>query len=211
MCRLLYIKSKNEFEIPEYLNRFSKICKKSKEFQGHGWGISYIKNDEWIHYKNVSPIWDDNLTQFPESNQIIVHARSAFQDKDIRVENNMPFYDTNRVFIFNGELRGVKIKAEGRIGAEKIFNFINRFFKNDYLEALKKGTEVIIKRSGYVRAMNIIVSDKSNVFVSSTFNEDPEYFQMKFANQDDRLMICSEELEGIPDWKLIENNSVRKF
>jgi len=36
----------------------------------------------------------------------VAHARSAFEDKDIVVENNMPFTDGERVFIFNGELRG---------------------------------------------------------------------------------------------------------
>ncbi len=46
----------------------------------------------------------------------------------------MPFYDDQFIFIFNGELRGVRIKADGRIGAEKIFNFIKRF-NSDNMQA----------------------------------------------------------------------------
>ena len=100
------------------------------------------------------------LLNFPSTNRLIVHARSAFQDKDIVVENNMPFYDDKYIFIFNGELNGVKIKADGRIGAEKIFNFIKRFNNENMMNALIKGVEIIIKRSSYVRAMNIIIADK---------------------------------------------------
>ncbi len=62
---------------------------------------------------------------FPTTKRLIVHARSAFQDKDIVVENNMPFYDDKYIFIFNGELNGVKIKSDGRIGAEKILILLN--------------------------------------------------------------------------------------
>ena len=138
MCRLLFVKSKTEFNISDHLKIFSEICKNSKEFQGHGWGCSYIVNDDWVHYKNIKPIWEDDTTHFPSTKRLIVHARSAFQDKDIVVENNMPFYDDRHIFIFNGELNGVKIKADGRIGAEKIFNFIKRFDNGNMFNAIKK-------------------------------------------------------------------------
>lgn len=211
MCRLLFIKSKIEFSISYHLNIFSGICKNSKEFQGHGWGCSYLVNNEWIHYKNINPIWEDDTTNFPTTTRLIVHARSAFQDKDIVVENNMPFYDDKHIFIFNGELNGVKIKADGRIGAEKIFNFIKRFYTTDMKSALMKGVDIIIKRSTYVRAMNIIISDKENVYVSSTYNEDPEYFGMYFKKLENDLIICSEKYPNQDGWKSIENNFNGEF
>ncbi len=65
MCRLLFIKSKTEFNISDHLKIFSEICKNSKEFQGHGWGCSYLVNNEWIHYKNIKPIWEDDTSQLP--------------------------------------------------------------------------------------------------------------------------------------------------
>ena len=206
MCRLLFVQSKNDFSISEHLNIFSEICKNSKEYQGHGWGCSYIENGEWIHYKNITPIWEGNISHFPTTNRLIVHARSAFQDKDIVVENNMPFYDNQYIFIFNGELQGVKIKSEGRIGAEKIFNFIKRFNKNTMLEALRKGVGIIYKRSSYVKAMNIIIADKRSVYVSSTYSEDPEYFGMHYKKNDNQLIICSENYPNTTGWIEIENN-----
>ena len=119
-----------------------------------------------------------------------MHARSAFRDEGIEVQNNMPFFDEERVFIFNGELRGVRIKADGRIGAEKIFNFVKRFDKGDMHTALRRGVDVIRKRSRYVRAMNIILASPEQVHVSSTFGEDPDYFQMRYRQTQEELIVC---------------------
>ena len=207
MCRLLFVQNKNEFSISEHLSIFATIAKNSKEYQGHGWGCSYLVNNEWIHYKDISPIWDDDLEQFPKSKRLIVHARSAFEDRDIVVANNMPFYDDKYVFIFNGELRGVKIKADGRIGAEKIFNFIKRFDKNGMDKALPKGVEIIDKKSTYIRAMNIIIAEKNKVHYSSLFNEDEDYFQMYYKQSDDELIICSEVYLEELGWNKIKNKS----
>ncbi|MBU2491375.1 MAG: class II glutamine amidotransferase [Bacteroidetes bacterium] len=211
MCRLLYINSKSEFDISEYLKKFAEISKNSKEFQGHGWGFAYIENGEWKYYKNINPIWEDDISKFGKTKRLIAHARSAFKDKDIVVENNMPFYDDNYVFVFNGELSGVKIKEEGRIGAEKIFNFIKRFDNNDIETALIKGVSVIKKRSSYIRAMNIIIADKEKAFVASNFSEDPDYFTMYCKKSDDQIIVCSENFPGEIEsdgWTKIKNNSI---
>jgi len=206
MCRLLFVRSNYEFEIEQHLKIFAGIAKNSKEFQGHGWGCSFLLDDEWAHYKNIKPVWEDDITRFGRTNRLIVHARSAFKDKDIVVENNMPFYNDEYVFIFNGELRGVRIKEEGRIGAEKIFNFILRFYQGDMEEALAKGVEQIKLKSSYVRAMNIIIADQDSVFVSANHNEDPGYFTMHKKVTDESLIICSEKYPGETGWEQIENN-----
>jgi len=206
MCRLLFIRSDYEFEIGEHLKIFAQIAKNSKEFQGHGWGCSFILEDEWVHYKNIKPIWENDLSHFGKTTRLIAHARSAFKDKDIVVENNMPFYNDEFVFVFNGELRGVKIKEEGRIGAEKIFNFINRFYQGDMETALSRGVEQIKLRSSYVRAMNIIIADQDYVYLSANHNEDPDYFTMYTKRTEDTLIICSEKYPGEEGWDKIQNN-----
>ncbi len=211
MCRLLYVNSKIEFKISDYLEKFAGISKNSKEYQGHGWGIAYLQNERWNYYKNVKPIWEDDLTKFGMSNRIIAHARSAFKDEGIVVENNMPFYDDKYIFIFNGELRGVKIKEEGRIGAEKIFNYIKRFDKGSIKEALNKGAEIITKKSSYVRAMNIILTDNNAAFVYSQFNEDEDYFTMNYKLSSDQVIICSNPFEGEDGWNNIANKSLTEY
>ncbi|PKL82385.1 MAG: hypothetical protein CVV24_10385 [Ignavibacteriae bacterium HGW-Ignavibacteriae-3] len=211
MCRLLYVNSKKEFSISDYLIKFSEISKNSKEFQGHGWGCAYIKDGKWVYYKNVNPIWETEFPNFGISTRLIAHARSAFKDEGIIVENNMPFYDDKYNFIFNGQLSGVKIKEAGRIGAEKIFNYVKRFDKGSIKEAVEKGTEIIKKKSGFIRAMNIIITDSNSVYVYSHFNEDEEYFTMSSKLSDDLTLICSDPFIGEDDWKTIRNNTLTEF
>jgi glutamine amidotransferase len=210
MCRLLFVKSKEKFAIPEFLDKFAVVCKNSKEYQGHGWGLAYLKDNKWHHYKNIKPIWEDDFSQFAETNRLIVHARSAFRDKDINVENNMPFYNDKYIYIFNGELNGVKLNVEGRIGAEKIFNFINRFDKGDLKAAVEKGIKIINDRSKYIRAMNIIIADKKKVVITTQFNEDEDYFTMNYKKSEDVLIICSERLDETK-WEKVPNNSILEF
>lgn len=211
LCRLLYVNSKKEFSIADYLKKFAEIAKQSREYQDHGWGFAFFQNGKWQYYKNIKPIWEDDLTQFGKSKRIIAHVRSTFNDEGIVVENNMPFYDDEYIFIFNGELRGVKIKEEGRIGAEKIFNYIKRFDKGSTKDALQKGTGIISKKSSYVKAMNIIMTDDNAAYVYSQFNEDDKYFTMHRKILDETIVVCSDPFAGEADWEPILNNSLTEY
>jgi glutamine amidotransferase len=211
MCRLLLVRASAEFSIPEQLERLATISKHSKEYQGHGWGCAYLENGRWKLYKDIKPIWEDDLGRFGKTTLLLGHARSAYKDEGITVENNMPFYEDPYVFIFNGELRGVRISERGRIGAEKVLHFIQRFNRGDMLRALEKAINVIQKRTRYIRAMNIVIADRTTAYVASVFNEDPEYFTMQYCQNPQRLLIASAALPGDDDWQPIENHTVRVF
>lgn len=188
------------------------MAKNSAEFQGHGWGCAYLVNGEWQYYKNINPIWEDSFDKIPETGTLLVHARSAYKDEGIVIENNMPFYDDKQVFIFNGELQGVKVKAEGRIGAEKIFNYLKRFENGTpTLETIKKGLQIIEKRADYIKAMNIIIATKDEAFVSSLFNERDEYFTLRYFEDETKKIVCSEPYPLIEGCKPIANNSFAKI
>jgi predicted glutamine amidotransferase len=209
VCRLLTVKSETPFAIAHHLKRFAGIAKNSKEYQGHGWGCAY--RDEtagWKFYRNINPVWEDDFSRFGSTRLLVAHARSAFEDKDIVVENNMPFFDGRTVFIFNGELRGVKIRAAGRIGAEKIFNYIRRFDNGDTRQALVKAVAIIRKRTRHIRGMNIIMVNESGIFVSSYFSEDDDYFTLRFREGRD-LVVCSAAYPDENNWRSIANESVR--
>ncbi len=208
MCRLLYANNSHEsLSISDLLPSFAELAKNSREFQGHGWGCAWLDDHGWHHYHNILPVWKDDLTQFGRCQRLLVHARSAFRDEGIVVENNMPFSVDESVFIFNGELHGVRIKAEGRIGAEKIFNYIRRFDKGDKLQAVRKAVEIIDKRSSYVRAMNFILADANSACLSSSYNENPDYFQMHQKHHNNLHLVCSEPFPGETDWTPIENKT----
>jgi glutamine amidotransferase len=211
MCRLLFIRAIHGFDIGNKLKKFADICQNSQEYHGHGWGCAYLSGKEWESYKNSVPIWEDNLNQFQKSTVLIAHARSAFRDRDIGIENNMPFYKDNFAFIFNGELHGVKIKEKGKIGAEKIFNYILRFYDGDLFSSLKKALPIIEKRTRYIKALNMIISDKNKAFVVSQFNEQLQYFTLYYKKNPSELIICSSPFPAEKNWQQIVNRSIRVF
>jgi glutamine amidotransferase len=209
MCRLLTVRSDTAFAIAPHLKKFAEIAKNSKEYQGHGWGCAFRdKQGRWQFHRNINPVWEDDLGRFDTSTLLMAHARSAFEDRDIAVENNMPFFDGRTVYIFNGELRGVRIREQGRIGAEKIFNYIKRFDKGDTQKALVKAIGIIKKRTRHIRGMNIIMVNERGIFVSSFFNEDQEYFTVRYR-EGRELIICSEAYPFEDNWQRMANDSVR--
>ena len=207
MCRILYARANTPFAIRDLLEPFAELSKNSREFQGHGWGCAWRENGNWRQYHDIRPVWDDDLDCFGNTSLLLAHARSAFRDEGIVVENNMPFSDGESVFIFNGELRGVRIKSEGRIGAEKIYNYIRRFDRGDKYAATGKAVEIIKKRSAYVRAMNLILSDGEQSCLSTSYGEDPDYFQMHQKHDNGLHLVCSQPFPADPGWSRIENNT----
>jgi glutamine amidotransferase len=207
MCRILYARGETPFSIGELLQPFAAMAHASREFQGHGWGCAWREDHAWRQYHNIQPVWEDDLDQFDTTRLLLVHARSAFRDEGIAVENNMPFSDGESVFIFNGELRGVRIQSQGRIGAEKIYNYIRRFDRGDLCAATARAVEIINKRSAYVRAMNLVLSNGEQSCLSSGYSEDPEYFRMYRKQQAGLDLVCSRPLDEEAGWTAIENHT----
>ena len=211
MCRLLCVRAERPFDLHEHLEPFAALSRHSREYQGHGWGCAWREDGGWRIYRNIKPVWEDSEHPLARTTLLLAHARSAFRDEGICVENNMPFFDGEHVFIFNGELRGVRIKAAGRIGAEKVFKYVKRFDHGDTGAALMKGVRIISRRTRYVRSMNIIMASLDQVHVASQFDEDPDYFQMQESSRDDRLVVCSERYPGVDGWAPIANGTVRSY
>ncbi len=210
MCRILFAQEDIPFNISKYLLPFASMCRASKEYQGHGWGFSYLVNNQWVTSKKLVPIWDSTFPNTIRTKRIIIHARSAFENKHITIENNMPFGDEDEIFVFNGELRKVKLNVEGRIGAEKIFNFIKRFKKQGYARAIKRAADIFQQRSEYIRALNIIISETNRTFVYSDYNEDAEYFTLYQLIEDDKKIVCSQRLMSLGDaWQDIATKTIK--
>jgi len=213
MCRLLLLHASGGVDPNPHLAAFRELSRDSREYQGHGWGCAWLDGDrQWRLYHDIRPVWEDVEPEFPRTPLFIAHARSAFRDEGIEVENNMPFSDGDNVFAFNGELRGVRIKERGRIGAEKIFNYIKRFDRGDMGAAVERGVAVIDKRTRYVRAMNFFLANRQSVYVCSFYNEDPEYFQLREATIDGVSVVCSAPYGGERyAWRGVPNRDIRQF
>lgn len=213
MCRLLAVKSSRAFEVAPHLRALAHVARRSKEYQGHGWGCArFTARRQWSVYRNIMPIWEDDPAQFDDTTLLLAHARSAFRNEGITVENNMPFHDERYAFIFNGELHGVRIRERGRIGAEKVFQVIKRFDDGDLRAALAKAMQIIRKKTRYVRAMNIVMADHQQVCVGTLFNDDADYFTLHTRTTDCGVVVCSEPYPSQDGpWSAIENDSVRSF
>ncbi len=207
MCRLLLVHNPSGLDPAPHLEAFKALSRNSREFQGHGWGCAWLDVDgQWQLYHRIHPVWED-IRAFPTTTLFLAHARSAFRDEGIVVENNMPFSDGRNVFLFNGELQGVRIKAEGRIGAEKIFNTIKRFDRGDPAAAVARGARVINHRTRRIRAMNFFLANSQNVQVYSQFDSEPEYFQLQQIMLGDEQVVCSARYDlGDNSWQPIPNH-----
>lgn len=198
-----------------HLAAFADLARESREYQGDGWGCAWIEDGGWRIHRDLSPVWEDRARPGGRTTLLLAHARSAFRGEGIRVENNMPFLDGERAFIFNGELHGVRIRERGRIGAEKVFNLVKRFGSDDMGRALRLGLDAIEKRTRRVRAMNMVVADAAGrVHFASRFREDPEYFQMRRAEVAEARVLCSEPYpgpEGRRAWTPVPNGTIGAF
>jgi glutamine amidotransferase len=124
------------------------------------------------------------------------------------VENNMPFVAGDEAFVFNGELHGVTLKMEGRIGAEKIFNLIRGFDHGDLEEATCRAQRVLRKRSRNIRAMNWAVARGRTVALGSYFTAEEEYFSLHKHADSAGTAVCSVPLPVAPDWTAIPSGTV---
>ena len=118
--------SKEEFSVADYLTKFSKSQKNSKEFQGYGWGcvICKVANGSITKCKSI---WE-MIYSVGSSTRLIAHARSAFKDEGIVVENNMPFYEDKYILFLTDKPTG-EIKEEGRIMPRKYLIISNDLTK----------------------------------------------------------------------------------
>jgi len=193
MCRFLVLRSADGFDPSPVVDSFRERCRTSPEFQGHGFGMAMRASGGWERYRSLTPIWEDSRTLPRRVDVLVVHARSAFRNEGIDVENNMPFYRGDLSFVFNGELRGVRLKATGRIGAEKIFHVI---LEQGYAlsEALVATDRLVRSRSRYVRAMNVALTDGAAIYAHCRFAERPDYFTLHYRSGD-LSGVCSEPLD----------------
>jgi glutamine amidotransferase len=208
MCRFLAVHDKRPFTIGDPLRQLAGISRNSSEYQGDGWGCAWLEGGRWQRYRNLRPIWDDPLDRFGSTTFLLAHARSAFRNDGLEVENNMPFLSDGTVFVFNGELRGVRIQAPGRIGADKLFHFLLRFGGELDPGSIRKSVEVVKKRSRYVRALNFILARHNTFVVHSCFNETPEYFTLYKKLEGTRVSVCSEAYPDETGWTPLANDSL---
>jgi hypothetical protein len=212
MCRLLAVISPTPIDVRYHLDAFASVCRNSPEYQGHGWGYAVLRGEMWDRYRTVTPIWEDGTRPEGSIRVLLAHARSAFRDEGIEVENNMPFVDGDQVFIFNGELHGVRLPVAGRTGAERIFRFLRQPARSGPGDAVGRALAILRSRTAHIRACNVMIADPRKVILHSEFAGASTYFTMHRRLAGAELTICSAPYaSGDPAWTPIPQNTVEEY
>lgn len=202
MCRFLLIKSKKNFNPKPVLNQFADMCRDSRtqegDWQGDGWGVSWLDNrGAWQLRKSLSPIWEeyDSFSEIPSTNLLVAHARSAsFKKHKANIEFNQPYIDKNFCFVFNGFLKGVRVKEKtlGEIGAQKIWFLLKSRLVGEKPEgALADLQATIVKNTREIVGFNIgLVTSDSAHFLSEGKSD---YFTLRKNIAENFKIIASEE------------------
>jgi predicted glutamine amidotransferase len=210
VCRLLAVASAEPVDAVSHLRAFAEIARTSREYQGHGWGWAWHDESGWQTYHSIAPIWEDDLEQFGAARVFVAHARSAFRDEGIVVQNNMPFVEDGLAFVFNGELRGVRIAEAGRIGAEKLFRFLAKRGAAASAGDMRTALRLVGQRTRYVRALNAVVAGGGRFIVCSAFNEDEKYFTLHVRRDPGMSVVCSRPYGG-DGWTALANGAVEEI
>jgi len=221
MCRFLLVKSKTPISPKNLLDSFSHMAQNSQAFdgdwQGDGWGISWLQNNHWQIEKFLLPIWTqkNKFSNFPQTTLFAIHARSAsFPAHQGNLDYNQPFIDDPYTFVFNGLLKGVSLSSSlpGDIGAQKIWFFLRKLLNRlAPLEALTRLQEILLKNSHHIQALNIGLSDKKDIYVLNYFSKHKKYYQLHYFNDNHLKLICSEPLSGKFKFKTLNSNSIIKL
>lgn len=223
MCRLLLVNKKQKFNPEEILNSFADMCEASRtpmegDRQGDGWGVSWLDdNGDWQLFRSIKPIWEDRdkFLTIPESTLFMSHARSkSYSHNELNIEHNQPYLDGDLSYVFNGEMSGVMLKAEGEIGAQKIFNLLKKYSENNGYEAgLKKTRDQLNIGTKKLFGSNIILSDKQKAYIlCNHWGETPDYHTIRYIQDDNNLIVCSEILDlpnySVDNWLVVNNKTV---
>jgi hypothetical protein len=207
MCRLLAITAAEPVDLSGHLRDFARMAQASREHQGDGWGCAWLEDGSWRTHHSLSPIWEEPLEGFGRARVLIAHARSAFREEGISVENNMPFVDAPLAFAFNGELRGVRIAETGRIGAEKLFRFLVRHGAHAGEGAARTAVRLVRQRTRYVRAMNFVLGGRGRFVTCCSFGEDADYFTLHARREAGVVTVCSAPHQP-GAWEALPNGAI---
>jgi hypothetical protein len=203
MCRFLLYNSAEKKDINPLMNDFSQMCKDSKNFQGDGWGVIYKDGDELILHRSLNPIWEDDF-ELPNTEFALFHARFAHgASTKGDVENNQPFHKDGSLFVFNGLLRRVSLDIPGKIGAEKVLNFVLQ-------EGVENAVSEMVEHSALVKSINFLLIQGQTCIANCYHSIDPEYFELRKYQSDEELLITSYDL---PSWDFdrIKHGEVQEF
>ena len=217
MCRFLLARSKQVIQPAQILSAFAAMCEASRGSNGDrqedGWGIAWNENGAWTLRKSLLPIWEEPgaYAEIPPTRLWVAHARSAgFAEHKGQLSHNQPYVADSLCYVFNGMLRGVRLpmRAEGEIGAQKIFSLIRQALAGQTAEqALRWTHDTLAQHSRHIVGMNIGLVQDERFHLLCEYAEHPEYFGLNYHQDEYLTLACSEQLPGYT-WQTMERNQI---
>lgn len=217
MCRFLLFKSRQPQNPQKIVQAFSRMAQKSKAFdgdwQGDGWGISWLEDNIWKSYKSVQPMWKDSAKDTLSflSKVFLIHARSAsFSQHKNNREYNQPFINSDDAFVFNGLIKGVSLHLPGVIGSQKIWSLLQKKLLTITAEkALKETLRIISKNSKTVQALNMGIADKDNIYALCYYSAHADYYSLHYSKTANTSIISSEPIDGFHFRTLLKSDVIK--
>lgn len=178
------------------------------DWQGDGWGIA-IKAQKWEVYTSLLPIWEDRerFTTFSEATMFVVHARSTgFPEHKGVLAYNQPYVSGQLAYVFNGMIRGVSfpMKLDGIIGAQKIFSLISGCVQDKAADQILPYVRELIRTNARkVEGMNIGLVLGDMLYALCDYENNPDYFSLRYYADEKFAMICSEPI-GSYEWQVMK-------
>lgn len=220
MSRFLFINKKERFDIETDLTVFAENAEMNHtpegNWQGDGWGISWLDPlGGWREFKLFMPIWKnkDFLYMFTPSNTFLMHVRTlAAEEEYISEEHNLPFTNENISFAFDGDLIESEIGTANKLIADKFWETIKTFDLNNLENEFKNFCENINLETEALKAANLVLCNKENVYVYSKYKTELEsYYQLNYVIDENKIVFSSQEMniEDITTWQKLGNGEFK--
>jgi len=175
---------------------------------GDGWGIVCGKSGKLELYKKEVACWNDpNFHHYynVDMDFAILHARRASPRTSIEYSFTHPFEKNGWYFCHNGTINDFRSKE--RSDSEQFFSIILDSLRQhgDAKGAIKKTVNQIEKYT----ALNFILSGKKKAYVLVKYGERPEYYTMKYFQNEKCAVVSSEVFPTFKaEWRKIAYNTI---
>lgn len=196
------------------VHEHNQITGQGQWTHGDGWGIAYLRDNQWILDKSPKAIYDDpKIDRFRnlKTNLVILHARKKSVGKEININNCHPFQNNDFLFCHNGTIKekifhSSSFKPIGATDSERLFYSILSKLPGIEMTPSIKNT---LNQYQSAKGTNIILSDKQKSYIYIKENIFPLYYEMKIGKKKDLLLISSEKLKNINlNWETLESAKV---
>lgn len=177
-----------------------------------GWGIVLGKAGRLTElYKKDAPCWQD--PKYPAysnvvSDFVLLHARRASPGSPVDLSHTHPFESSGAYFCHNGTITDPQF--EDQRDSETFFHTI--------LDRLTQGKtpETAVRHAASqmkaYTALNLIMTNKDQVYVLVQHRKHPKYYTMKYAENPHYTIVSSETLPSLDGtWTELKNGSLLRL